>query len=1109
MTKHQSGIRAFIAFGPLCALCVVLSACGEAQETAEESAQVEAASSDTPAVSETSSPTPSAPADAPLPEFDVGKTVAPPAAPPTLAIAPLAGASDRRLDYSALLQECFRHVVGAACEASGGGTVASLEVVDAAFAKRNLAAEQSAPEETLLDIARELDVSLLLSWEPFQDSDGRPQLRLRLVSTDAGTIVFEKKIASPNKTGLPISYLDMFIAAWPAAAEACLEQQSPSAKLLAEDHATTPTRQLASSMGRLVFGDRIARRRNDIVEKPGDAEGWACLSRDYSRLAAALDSRSKFKRQLAARSLAAALAGRELSPLNPKVLQALGCAYWTNRLNGRALAALLTAKQDSELDDAASSLLSWLTGESEALEEEATARLSSFAGRLRASQMRDFWMDYEAFELLGATSVDRWSVDSPLLAASLDRKESPEASVAKAVFRSSLMAFRAGALCANESGMDLAPYLKRLQGIDTELCEFAAMDWGGAPAPPASEIEERLVSGFSLTEFLAGKGAPAMLMKLAGDVGDLTDGPFPISSSLLNWTGADRLAFARAQCADAWLGAWRAAKFERKDETLAVQALSLAEEMFPDSSAILTAKAHFFYATGLDAAKRSKAIAAALAIDPAYAPAATLSIETRRARESIDESTRLLESLRSCDPFNADLSCYIASNLTHLGNLPRARGVYEAARAIDPKNPKPYLGQLEIFSRQETRTVTVEMVSEMLSAFPNTPALRLEAARLYFENSEPERGASLAASLAQQHGSRFGPASLAARINAYLGRKAEMVEILESFLESDPSSAKAATLLGRLLLTRGDYAEAEKAYAAAAKISPDSVSTWIGWAEAARGSGRDDEAVDLLKKAADLGAPGPAAMAAGRILIERGERDQALAMAKQTQKSHDRAVGGYEIEARVKIAQGDAEAAASIIAEFVSGNPRNPYGLLAQSRILKTLERFEEVAQAAQAGLDLCNESAELLLRRAKIEALREADKLGDCADDMRIVKKIGFNDPDCLTALASVELQRDDPLRARSLLSVALRIAPKHSRALSWRAMVELEQGGKAKAAQWADEARDAMVGIDTETLSNCATVWKKSGHHAKAVEAYQLILTVESAGYAADAARQVVGKL
>lgn len=124
------------------------------------------------------------------------------------------------------------------------------------------------------------------------------------------------------------------------------------------------------------------------------------------------------------------------------------------------------------------------------------------------------------------------------------------------------------------------------------------------------------------------------------------------------------------------------------------------------------------------------------------------------------------------------------------------------------------------------------------------------------------------------------------------GRAEEAQEHLDTLLAKHPDSAHLQGLLGRLALTRGDTAEAERRFAAALERAPDDASALAGRALLEHQRGALPEAIATMDRAA-AAAPsnGDYPYIAARMVLDSGDRQAARERFEQVLRDHPGHVG--------------------------------------------------------------------------------------------------------------------------------------------------------------------------------------------------------------------------
>ncbi len=967
------------------------------------------------------------------------------AAPAALAIAPLVNDSRRMVDLAVALRDFLPAAVGAAFEISGGGEVVPSQTTLAALRAETADLRQSLTDETLARLADSLGVKALLSWEPFQDEDLKAHLRLRIASNG---IVYREEIPSAESLALYINFHNLYAANVRRAAEQALNAVDPKAWLLAsDDSAATPTLPAARGLGEIGLGPRIAQTLEALRQKPGCASLWASLASDYARLAESLADPAALKKRLAARALAAAFWAENLNSRSSVACEGIALAEAANSLLRRAEANLNTAQRLGGLNPEGSALLDRITGRQPG---GASLRDSppdnTFALRMRARWLLDWQMFGEAESLCSANSDPLDPFPSIAMARALPAGSARERWIRDALDR----ALSHWLLAADPAKVRAwaeaspAPLVSSIaQALETaeRTADSDALDQA------ARAIGEALAGEpFDLNAFLAGHGPWADLARAASAVA--ASGGAPPPGNPLAWTAADRAAFAKALAADAWLAAWRGAEFGAAELDRARAAIAFGEELFGPHPGILNEWAFFRHDIAFDSEERNAALARARAVEPDYAPAGRLAAQLREWALDVENAWGPYEQARAMDPFNIELSCWAAEHFARLGQGAQARAAVTGAAALAPRDAATFLCRLAIFDRRDPRPVDSQTIARLLASFPQTPALKLAAARLYFAAGMEKSALNLAAEAARARADWFEAAELRARVHAYMGEGGEMARVLAAFravCESRRGVAEAWELEGQLRMWGGDPALAAHAYAEAARGLPMKPAVLLGWGQAclAAGDRAGAEAAFLALHAIPPAADG--ALALGKMRIEEGRNEEAAEWAERARAMRPLAAGGYELQALAALAKGDQAGALDAMGQLAEQAPRNPYAFLARARVFLAMGWPDKAAEAARAGLALRDDGSADDLRQALLEALILTGNPGQDEFERAQLAKRAFENPAVRTLLARAELALGNRKEAQTHLAAALRIDPGNEKALAVQQEMDIEEAEQA----------------------------------------------------------------
>ena len=181
----------------------------------------------------------------------------------------------------------------------------------------------------------------------------------------------------------------------------------------------------------------------------------------------------------------------------------------------------------------------------------------------------------------------------------------------------------------------------------------------------------------------------------------------------------------------------------------------------------------------------------------------------------------------------------------------------------------------------------------------------------------------------------------------------------------DPGNAKIRDAIGRIRLSRGEYAEALAFYDAAVKAHPSEIQPLIQRANAFLSTGNAEGALEDAEKALkiDRNSMGAAA-AASKALLALDRPDEGLEYADRLVRSVSKKKEGYLLSARASIAQGRPEQALANIeqARNHGGDPSQLALLTGDSYALA--DRYNEALEFYEKGVRLTGGAPGAVIKR-------------------------------------------------------------------------------------------------------------------------------------------------
>ncbi|WP_126445827.1 XrtA/PEP-CTERM system TPR-repeat protein PrsT [Sulfuricystis multivorans] len=180
----------------------------------------------------------------------------------------------------------------------------------------------------------------------------------------------------------------------------------------------------------------------------------------------------------------------------------------------------------------------------------------------------------------------------------------------------------------------------------------------------------------------------------------------------------------------------------------ALQAIANLEKKRPDHPLVHNLRGGALLAKG-DQEGARKSFEKALAIDPAYLPAASALAQMDLRANRPEEAQKRFEAVLAKDPKNAQAMLALAE-LRARGGAKTSDLVELIKRAIDaaPAEPAPRLALIGAYLREQDKDKALAAVQEALAAIPDRPELLDAAGRVYQMNGDNQQALTIYSKLA-------------------------------------------------------------------------------------------------------------------------------------------------------------------------------------------------------------------------------------------------------------------------------------------------------------------------------------------------------------------------
>lgn len=333
------------------------------------------------------------------------------------------------------------------------------------------------------------------------------------------------------------------------------------------------------------------------------------------------------------------------------------------------------------------------------------------------------------------------------------------------------------------------------------------------------------------------------------------------------------------------------------------------------------------------------------------------------------------------------------------------------------------IGKPPVDSSRPTRVESVRPPTQPSNEDPETARLRAEALA--------KRG-QIGQALALVRGLlRADPASaqyrlMEAQYLGWLGRTASAGERYRRLMQENPSDAAAQEGFGNTQLWRGNWREAQAAYASAISTSgADNVSATLGFQRALVAAGRATpayrQAVDLDRRSGRSDAEVGLFLATIHAAVDND--DAAFALASRRTSDPDVRQRQTEFQVQRLIARGQKDEGLNLIASYTEAHARDYNAVVAAGEVFATAGKTREARDYFDRAAQLAPERDEALLGLARL-----ARQQGKQRDSLALYEEVVARNPESLTGwlgIADVAQQRGDLNRAWQALDSAQRVAP------------------------------------------------------------------------------------
>ena len=355
------------------------------------------------------------------------------------------------------------------------------------------------------------------------------------------------------------------------------------------------------------------------------------------------------------------------------------------------------------------------------------------------------------------------------------------------------------------------------------------------------------------------------------------------------------------------------------------------------------------------------------------------------------------------------------------GDLPGAIEAFRGALKEDATFTPARFGIAQILAQQGNTAEARQELDKVIETDPKSTRALLAEAELTARDDKPdETTALLRKAIAIDATDTQAPLALA-NYQVIQGHLPDAQKTVEALLKANPDLPAALDLLGRIQVQAGDKAGAVTTFQKLVTILPQSAPAQLRLAGALDAAGDKEAAIGALQQSLALDPDlVPARETLIRVKEAAGDKDGAVQLAREYQARNPRD-GSIMLAATLLSVQRGDEASRLLEDSFAKRPDSNTLMALAEIDI-----RSKHPEKARQRLADwLKDHPDDLVVARSYAAMLLQADdQKGAIAAYEKILAKNGY-DALALNNLGEL-LQKDDPKRSLSMLTLAAKIAPR-----------------------------------------------------------------------------------
>ena len=538
-----------------------------------------------------------------------------------------------------------------------------------------------------------------------------------------------------------------------------------------------------------------------------------------------------------------------------------------------------------------------------------------------------------------------------------------------------------------------------------------------------------------------------------------------------------------------------------RDFNKASSYLEKAAELAPKAAGVRTTLGLSKLARG-DQSGGLNDLAMATSLDPKSARATMALVQTEMSLKHYDKALAAADALAKQQPNNPQVYNLKGAVNMVKGDIPAARAALEKALALEPTFAPAVKNMARLDLIEKKPDAAKQRYEKVLEKDKNNVDAMTSIGQLAMLQQRPEEATSWFEKASNASPNAVPPAVTLGMHYLRTNQPAKALTLARKLQTANATNAEVLDLLGQAQVANKDLNGALETYSKLANVAPKSATPQMRLAAIHMSMQNNSAAASDLKRAVEL-QPDllPARMAQVELAMRSGRPDDALAIARQLQKSNEKSPVGYATEGDILLAQNKAAQAVPAY-DKAFALAQSPQVLVRSLQAMNLAGKGKEAQARANQWMQAHPDDPLVGMYVAETNLARKEYKPAIAI--LEGVLKKSPNNPAVLNNLAWAYQQEKDP-RALATAEQAFKLAGNNAGVMDTLGWMLVEQGNTARGLPLLQKA-SGMAPNATEIRYHLAVGLHKSGDKQGARKELDKLLALGKPFPQADDARALL---